>query len=266
MNSIPRKVKFSTKLNILKKKPISMLIGFLSTIIPIFLVLVLSTVFSSLANETIDYDLIKSKGKESTAKITDIETHYTTTINGVHPTTISYEYFKNGKEISSKYKVLEERKIANLKIGDDLEIIELDEISIIKNLKPFDFSIGEMFLFLLPFLIIGLPFLLYSIYHYRKELRLYKFGKVVKAKLISMIPKSGLPVSNIGQGVIVHYEYSTKNGNKIIGESFTTDISIVSEKKKDDWVSIFVSDENEKNTCIVPKLESLRNGWNVEFE
>jgi hypothetical protein len=56
------------------------------------------------------------------------------------------------------------------------------------------------------------------------------------------------------------------SGKKIIGESFTTDFSIMSDKKKGDFVPIFVSPENEKKSCIVPKLQSLRNNWNIEFE
>lgn len=268
MNNTPRKVKFSTKLNILKKNPIPMLFGFLFTLIPLFLVIVLSIVFSSIGNDTpeIDYDLINSQGKERTAVITDIETQYNVTINGVHPTIISYKYSENGKEIESKYKVLEERKIKKLEIGSNLEIKELNGNSIIKDLKPYDFSTGFFLLFPIPFLIIGLPFLIYSLLNLKKEVKLFKFGKVSKGKIVSMMPKSGLPVSNVGQGIIVHYEYETRNGNKIIGESFTTDFSIMSDKKKDDLIPIFVSNENDEKSCVIPKLESLRNGWNIDFE
>ncbi len=268
MNNTPRKVKFSTKLNILKKRPFPMLFGFLFTLIPLFLVIVLSIVFSSIGNDTpeIDYELINSQGKEKTAEITDIETQFYVKINGVHPTIISYKYVVNGKEVESKYKVLEERKIEKLEIGNKIEIKELNGNSILKDLKPYDFSIGFFLLFPIPFLIIGLPFLIYSLLNLKNELKLYKFGKVSKAKIISMMPKSGLPVSNVTQGIIVHYEYQTRNGNKIIGESFTTDFSIMSDKKKDDLIPIFISNENEEKSCVVPKLESLRNAWNIDFE
>lgn len=245
-----------------------MLIGFLFTLLPLFLVTVLAIVFTAIGNDTpkVDYELISEKGKEITAEITDIETQYNVTINGVHPTIISYKYLENGNEVQSKYKVLEERKIANLEIGDNVDIKELNGNSILKGLEPYDFSTGFFLLFPIPFLIIGLPFLIYSILSMKKELNLYKFGKVNNGKIISMIPKSGLPVSNVGQGIIVHYEYESRNGNKIIGESFITDFSIMSDKKKDDFTPIFVSTENENKSCIVPKLDSLRNGWNIDFE
>jgi hypothetical protein len=57
-----------------------------------------------------------------------------------------------------------------------------------------------------------------------------------------------------------------KNGKKIIGESITSDFSIMSDKKKGDFVPIFVSTENEEKSCIIPKLQSLKNNWNIEFE
>jgi len=245
-----------------------MLIGFLFTLMPILIVLVLTIVFTLIGNDTpkVDFELINEKGKEITAEITDIETQYNVTINGVHPTIISYNYLDNGSETESKYKVLEKRKVEKLEIGDNMVIKEFNGNSIIKGLKPYDFSTELFLLFPIPFLIIGLPFLIYSILNLKKELKLYKFGKVSKGKIISMIPKSGLPVSNVGQGIIVHYEYETRNGNKIVGESFTTDFSIMNDKKKGDLVPIFISTENENKSCVVPKLDSLRNGWNIEFE
>ncbi|MDT0295885.1 hypothetical protein ACFQ3R_14650 [Mesonia ostreae] len=268
MNNTPRKVKFSTIINILKKKPISIIFGFGFTVFPLFIATILLIIFSSLGNETpkVDYELISSQGKEITAEIIDIETQYNVTINGVHPTIISYQYSENGKETESKYKVLEERKIEKLEIGNSLQIKELNGNSIVKGLKPYDFQVGFLLLFPIPFLIIGLPFLIYSIRNLKKEVKLYKFGKVFKGKIVSMIPKSGLPISNVGQGIIVHYEYETISGKKIIGESFTTDFSIMSDKRKDDFVPIFVSAENKEKSCVVPKLQSLRNNWNIEFE
>ena len=268
MNNTPRKVKLSTKLNILKKKPIPMLLGFLFTLIPLFLVIVLLMVFSSIRNDTpsVDIDLINSKGTIKTARITDLETQYNVTINGVHPTIINYSYDDNGKLINSKYRVLEERKNENLEIGNEIQIKEYEGNSIIVELKPYDFGTDFFYLFPIPFLIIGLPFLIYSILNLKKELKLYKLGKVSKGKIISMIPKPGLPFSYTGQGIIVHYEYEIRNGKKNIGESITNDFSIMSDKKKDDFVPIFVSTENENKSCIVPKLESLRNVWNIDFE
>ena len=81
-----------------------------------------------------------------------------------------------------------------------------------------------------------------------------------------MITKKGLPISKMGQGIIVHYQYQKSNGQKNFGESFTTDFSILGNKKKGDFLPIFISNESEDKSCIVPKLESLRNNWDIEFE
>lgn len=268
MNGIPRSVNFSTKYKILKKKPIPTLIGFLFTLLPIFIAILITIIFSAIGNDTpkVDYDLINKNGTNGIATITDIETQYNVTINGVHPSTISYKYSENGKEINSKYKTLSPRKVENLNIGNNIEIKYLNEDSIITELKPYDFSAKFFLFFPIPFLIIGLPFLLYSLSKLKKELKLYKYGKAGSGKIISMIPKSGLPVSNVGQGVIVHYQYKDSKGKDIIGESYTTDFSILNDKKKDEYTPIFISTENEKESCLISKLESLRNNWNIKFE
>ena len=97
----------------------------------------------------------------------------------------------------------------------------------------------------------------------RKELKLYKYGQVATARIVSMMPKYAIPIINLGQGVIVHYEYETRSGNKVIGESLTTDFSIISDKRTGDEVSIFVATNNEAQSCLIPKLESLRNNWDI---
>lgn len=268
MNGTPRNVKLSTKLEILKKKPIPALIGFLFTLLPVFFALLFTIIFSSIGNDIpkIDYDLINTQGKEIIAKITDIDTQYNITINEVHPTIISYKYLKNNKEFESKYQVLEERKIEKFDLGNEIKIKELNGKTIIKGLKPYEFSFGFFLLSLIPLLVIGLPFLIYSISKLKKEIKLYKYGKVGSGKIISMIPKSGLSVSNVGQGIIVHYQYTNNYGKEIIGESFTTDFSILNDKKKDDYAPIFISTENDSESCLISKLQSLRNNWNIKFE
>lgn len=266
MNDSSRSVKFSTKLNILKKKPIPMLFGFLFTLIPLFIILVLYIVFSSIGNDVpvVDFDLINRKGKETSAVITNIETQYNIRINGIHPTIMSYKYSDQNKIHNFKYKTLSERKAEQLQIGDKITIKELQGSSIIPHLQPYKFSIGFFFLIPIPFLLIGLPFLFYAVISFRKELKLYKYGKVIKAKIISMIAKTGVRGSNMGQGIVIHYAYESIEGKKLGGESLITDYCVGDEKKKDDYISIFVLPENEEKSCIVPKLESLRNNWNIE--
>ena len=262
MSENQRQVSFLTILNLLKWNPIPFFLGLGFTIIPILV----SMLILSIGNDSpkVDYDLICEKGTETIAQITDIETEHNIEINGVHPSMISYKYLENGSEKNFKFRTLSERKVQNLNIGSEVQIKYLSGKSIIKDLKPFNADFLKFIPFI--FLIIGLPLLLYSTYQIRKQLNLYKNGQIAKGKILSMMPKSGLPISKIGQGIIIHYQYETTKGKSIVEESFTTDFSILNDKKKDDYIPIFISRKNEQKSCIVPKLESLRNNWNIEFD
>jgi len=132
------------------------------------------------------------------------------------------------------------------------------------GLKLYAFNLKSLFLPFLFFPIIGLPFLIYSITLMNNELKLYKYGKVKSGKILSMISKPGLRYSEVGKGVTVRYKYETTNGNSITGESLVTDLALMSNKKKGDFISIFVSTENFEKSCVIPKIESLRNNWNIK--
>ena len=265
MNSTPRKVKFSTIMSLLKKKQIALFFGLLFSFFALLMFVIFTLIFSFTGNDSpkIDYELIDSQGIETSAEVTDIEVESNVTINDIHPTIISYQYFKNNEAVRSKYKVLEGERIEALQVGDNLAIKELNGQSIIQNLKPYRFPVALLFLIPIPFMLFGLPFLMYLFISTRKELKLYKYGQVATARIVSMMPKYAIPIINLGQGVIVHYEYETRSGNKVIGESLTTDFSIISDKRTGDEVSIFVAANNEAQSCLIPKLESLRNNWDI---
>ena len=268
MNTTPRKIKFSTVMNVLKKKPIPIFFGLIFSFFALLMLVIFTLIFSLTGNDSpkIDYDLIDSQGIKTSAEVTNIEVESNVTINDIHPTIISYQYLKNNEAVRTKYKVLEGRRIEELQVGDNLAIKELNGQSIIQNLKPYRFPVALLFLIPIPFLLFGMPFLIYLFISTRKELKLYKYGQVATARIVSMMPKYAIPIINFGQGVIVHYEYETRSGNKVIGESLTTDFSIISDKRTGDGVSIFVAANNEAQSCLIPKLESLRNNWGIHFE
>jgi hypothetical protein len=267
MNTIARNVSLSTKFNLLKKNPILLFIGSLFVFISLTFIITFTAAFAFTGDKTpeIDYDLINSKGNETIGKITNIETEYNTTINGVHPTLITYSYPSNGKEIESKYKVLEERKVEQLELGSEIPIKELDNSSIIVGLKPFSFPVWIFMIPLSIFLIAGLIVLSIPFIKIQKELKLYKYGKVSKAKISYMMPIPGLPVTNFGQGVTIYYEYETTDGKKILDNSFTSNFSILGVKKQDDYIPIFVFSDRKEQSCVVPQLESIKNNWNIDF-
>lgn len=229
------------------------------------MLVIFTLIFSLTGNDSlkIDYELIDSQGIETSAEVTNIQVESNVTINDVHPTIISYQYLKNNEAVRSKYKVLEGKRIEGLQVGDNLATEELNGQSIIQNLKPYRFPVALLFLIPIPFLLFGLPFLMYLFISTRKELKLYKYGQVATARIVSIMPKYAIPIINLGQGVIVHYECETRSGNKVIGESLTTDFSIISDKRTGDEVSIFVAANNEAQSYLIPNLESLRNNWDI---
>ena len=267
MNEIfPRKVKLSTIVNIFLKNPIPSIFGFIFTLIPLAL-LIIAFVVSLMLNKSddINYDLINDKGNEIIATITNIETEYNTSVNGIHPSIISYKYFQNGKDNESKYKVLYENIEANYSIDNQIVIKELNGISIIKGLKPYKFPFYILYLISIIFITTGLPLIIYSWIKANTEIRLFKYGKVSRGKIIEVTSISGLPITNIGQGLSITYEYES-NGNNVIAKSFTTDTSVVNNKKNGELIPIFVSNIDNSKSCVVPKNESLKNDWAISFK
>ena len=81
--------------------------------------------------------------------------------------------------------------------------------------------------------------------------------------IIALTPNSGLPITNIGQSILINYYYLGVNGQKIFGKSKTTDFSIMTEKKAEDKIKIFVSENDETKSCLIPKLEAMKNNWKM---
>ena len=94
-----------------------------------------------------------------------------------------------------------------------------------------------------------------------KEIKLYKEGELKEGEILAITVNSGLPVTNIGQSVSVHYQYQTRNGTKMMGKSKTTDFAILSDKKKGESVKILVLPTNESKSCLYPKLVAMKNNW-----
>jgi hypothetical protein len=260
-----RPISNSTYLALIKQSPKIAKLGIIFTAISI-LILIPSVVLISAAAtekyEKYDYTKIKAEGTSVVARVTDIETNYNTTINGVHPSIISYSYSHNGAESDDKFATLAPDKVSRMAIGDNLDVKVLGNESVITTLKPYRFPFYMFFLIPLPFLVLGLCGLTYLIIRIRKIIKLYKYGHIKKAKLVSLMLQSGSPVTNFGQRIMAYYTYNTHSGQTIFGESVTNDFMLLNEKKQGDMIDIFVSDD-EMKSCLIPKLETLKNGWNI---
>lgn len=151
-----------------------------------------------------------------------------------------------------------------MKVGDTIQVKYLADSSIITGIKPFKFPLDTILYALIPFLIIGLILLTLLYLRVSGKIHLYKSGQVKDAEIISMTPKNGSPLSSIGQGVRVHYQYKTTRGESVLGESFTSDYSILNSKKQGDLIKIFVSVDNESKSTLITKLDEVRNNWKIE--
>jgi len=212
----------------------------------------------------VDYEQVNKNGKSTTATITKIVTQQNVTINNEHPSIISYKYTNGNKEIETQYKALAPDQIRRMNVGDTIEVKYLSDSSIIPGLEPFEFPLALLWSILIPFLGIGLVLLIFLYLRVRNEIDLYRRGEVRDAEIISMTHTRGLPISGFGQGITVHYQYNTTRGQSILGESFTNDYSMLNSKKQGDLVKIFVSSDDESKSCLISKIDQIRNNWKIE--
>ena len=262
-----REVTFSNLITLIKnRRPFSILgIVFVFSSIFILLPSILFMTNSFIEPyQQYDFDKIEQNGTEQNAKITDLRPVNNVTINGEHPLKISYEFLDNGLTKSDKFQTMDLEKTNEMKIGSEIKIKTFEHQSKIQNLEPFTFPFYMFYILPLIFLIVGIPFLAIGLVPALRDYNLYKNGNVKEATIISMLPNSGLPISGIGQSILINYYYLSSNGEKIFGKTKTTDFSIMTEKKAEDTIEIFVSENDETKSCLIPKLESLKNNWKIE--
>ena len=140
----------------------------------------------------------------------------------------------------------------------------MNDESILIGLEPDSFPWEIFFYAPLPLLFIGILLTTFLLNSIGKKVRLYRYGKVMEAELISFMPRPGLPITGIGRAVNIQYQYKMSGGHKMIGESATNDFSILKEKKPGDIVKIFVSLDNELTTCLIPQREAIKNNWKID--
>jgi hypothetical protein len=243
-----------TGLELAKQKPIQLILGIVFTALPLSFVAILLFISSLLNSQVpaLDVEQLNANGKMTLAVVTGLEQNENITINGRHPTVLTYQYLDGDQQVENKFRTLN-TEADRLKIGDKLKIKYLDGRSTIVGLEPFAFPYVIIAIVLSPFLIFGLANLGYLFYNVNDMIQLYRYGEVWDATIILITPRSGLPLSGIGAGVDIHYQYKTSTGQPALGESITNDFSILSSKKPGDTIRIFVSPRDEMKSCLVPR-------------
>lgn len=261
-----REVTFSNLVKLIKSRRPYSILGIVFVFSSIF-ILFPSTIYISKTftepNEKYEFKKIEQNGIEQNAKIVNLKPVTNLTVNGEHPMLISYEYSKNGELKLDKFQTMELDKVANMNIGNEIKIKTFENQSKIQNLEPYSFPFYVFLILPFIFLLVGIPFLLIGLIPALRDYNLYKNGIVKEASIISMVPNSGLPISNIGQSILINYYHLGSSGEKIFGKSSTTDFSIMTEKKSEDKIKIFVSENDETKSCLIPKLEAMKNNWRI---
>lgn len=261
----PRKISTSTYFTIIRQFPKPALIGGIFTTISLVILSVFWIfLFSAKAPyEKYEYKEIVAQGIPLKAKITGISTKYNTTINNEHPAVISYAYDYGGKQMTDKMQVLAPDKVAQMAVGDEVNIKKLREESVLAEMEPFRFPFFVFLLLPVIFLIIGLTMLGYVFVKVKNRVHIYKYGKTAQARIVAIQPYyySRSSFGNVPKNVIINYVYDGRTNHNVFGTAIT-DMRIMAEKKVDDMIDIFIS-EDETESCIITREEAIKNGWRI---
>jgi len=225
----------------LKKYP-AILLGIFITLLSLFFFSLVALVPSLMREpyESSNYKEIQNNGKNIQAVVINKKENLNITVNGEHPTVISYKFKYNNNEIFSKYRTLENDKVSNLKINDTVSIKYFKGETKIDSLEPFSFSIIPFLFIPLPFLIVGLLIILLSLKPYILEQKIIKFGKPKIGTITSVFTFSGFPITNFGKHILVNYSYDSETGEKLYGKSKIVNFNLLKNKKEGDQIDILV--------------------------
>ena len=202
---------------------------------------------------------IQSNGMKANATLIGIKGIHNITINGNNPQILIYEFDKNGQKSKSEFTVFEPEKTNKLKIGDKIPIKHLNGISIPTEFEQYSFSMNFMYYIAGIVLLIGiiLCYLLYS--KINKEISLYKTGKIIEGKIISISHNKGFTFSKFGSSMDIHYEY-----HNIVAKSRTNNFALTNNKSIGDPIKILISQDGN-SSCLYPELIAKVNGWKENY-
>ncbi|MFD2561486.1 hypothetical protein [Aquimarina rubra] len=257
-----RKTNLKTIWQRAKIRPILLLSAFQGITFSLLLFLPLTLMMNSFKSSfpyVENVEKIESSGTNESAVLTEIEPIENVTINGNNPTILTYKFDLNGQIIHSRFSVFDPIKIKNLKIGDVIPIKQLNGNSIVLGFEQYSFSMDFMKYIAGAAMLVGLVFFCLLFLRIKKEIDLYKMGKLKEGKIISINQNKGFTFSKFGSSMDVYYEYDV-NGTKEIGKSRTNNFALTNNKTIGDTVRILVS-EDGKNSCLYPELIAKMNHW-----
>jgi len=253
--------------NLLKAKSPFAIIGLVFTCIAIFVLLPFLSLFAivfSGENDSYNFKAIRKNGVEKNATITYIKTIENLTINDEHPIVISYEYDVDGKKVKDKFETLDLEQTANFAVGTNIKILTYKNQAIIKDVEPYSFP--DYLFLLLPglFFLIGIVLLSIGLIPALKIFKLYKTGIIKDATIISIESEFDFNSLKPNKGGIkVNYSFLDNQQNKIFGAYPASDFLFLFGKKEGDTIKIFVSEDDETKSCLVPIYEAAKYNWSI---
>ncbi|WP_128755369.1 hypothetical protein [Aquimarina sediminis] len=246
-----------------KLRPRLLLFAFQGIAFSLFLFIPIVFMMSSIKNSfpyVENVEEIASNGIKENAVLIDIEPIGNVTINGDNPTVLIYEFDLDGQKRHSKFSVFDPKKIEGLKKGDVIAIKHFNEKSIVLGYEQYSFSMDFIYYIASPFLVIGLVFCFVLYTRIKKEIGLYKTGRVREGKIISISHNRGFTFSKFGLSMDVHYEYDGYDGENKVDKSRTNNFALTNNKAVGDVIRILVSQDG-KSSCLYPELIAKTNGW-----
>lgn len=253
-----RKINLKTIWQRAKIRPVLLLFAFQTIAFSLMLFLPITFMMNSLGSSLPFIENvaeIESDGLKTNAVLTNIKRVENITINGNNPQILTYEFDYNGQRSESKFSVFQPDKTEALKAGDIIPIRHLNGESIPTEFEQYSFNLDFMYYITGFILLIGLTlcYLLFS--KINREISLYKTGRIMEGKIVSISQNKGFTFSKFGSSMDVHYEY----GNTI-ARSRTNNFALTNNKSIGDTIKILVSPDGNAS-CLYPELIAKTNGW-----
>jgi len=257
-----RKTNFKTIWQRAKIRPILLLFAFQGIAFALLLFLPMGLMMNSLGDSfpfVENVEKIQSNGEKGNAVLTNIKGINNITINGNNPQILTYEFDFNGQKTESKFSVFEPDKTDILETGDIIPIKHLNGQSIPTEFEQYTFNMDFMYYISGVIFLIGLIlcYLLYS--RVNKEISLYKTGRIMEGKIVSISHNKGFTFSKFGSSMDVHYEYENN-----VEKSRTNNFALTNNKSIGDSIKILVSKDGN-SSCIYPELIAKTNGWKENY-
>jgi hypothetical protein len=236
-----------------------MLYGAWLAFFPVLFLIPFSLVMSRVMPKEVDHVRIRAEGKEATARVVGVETLHNITINGTNPRQVRFTYQADGQVREGSMDTMSVETVAKWQPGQEIVIRYLGNEASVPALEPVDFPFWLFLWAPLPFMAVGVPFLLYAIAGARRQIDILRRGVAAKARFIAFAPVESRGVRFIKTQFEVSYAYVSQSGEALTGASLTTDLALLNEKKKGDELDILVLPHQENRSLLLdgPRLKKM---------